>query len=65
MRFQSQLDRVLESRCGRPQRVLARIQFQRLASYTWVIIHEVPETNWMVDRLTLPELKSKLKAEKK
>ncbi len=30
--------------------------------YTWVIIHEVPETNWMADRLTLPELKSKLKA---
>jgi len=33
--------------------------------YTWVIIHEVPVENWMVDRLTLPELKAKLMAEKK
>jgi len=33
--------------------------------YTWVIIHEVPSENWMVDRLTLPELKDKLAAEKK
>ncbi|MFQ6066180.1 MAG: 4-oxalocrotonate tautomerase family protein [bacterium] len=33
--------------------------------YTWVIIHEVLGENWMVDRLTLPELKAKLKAEKK
>jgi len=33
--------------------------------YTWVIIHEVPEENWMVDRLTLPELKARLKAERK
>ena len=33
--------------------------------YTWVIIHEVSPENWMVDRLTLPELKAKLKAEKK
>jgi 4-oxalocrotonate tautomerase family enzyme len=33
--------------------------------YTWVIIHEVPVENWMVDRLTLPELKTKLMAEKK
>ena len=33
--------------------------------YTWVIINEVPAENWMVDRLTLPELKAKLKAEKK
>ena len=32
--------------------------------YTWVIIHEVPITNWMVDRLTLPELKAKIMAEK-
>lgn len=32
--------------------------------YTWVIIHEVPIENWMVDRLTLPELKAKLIAEK-
>ncbi|RLI27436.1 tautomerase [Candidatus Bathyarchaeota archaeon] len=33
--------------------------------YTWVIIQEIPPENWMVDRLTLPELKAKLKAEKK
>jgi len=33
--------------------------------YTWVIIHEVPVENWMVDRLTLPELRAKLAAEKK
>ena len=33
--------------------------------YTWMIIHEVPLENWMVDRLTLPELKAKLMAEKK
>ena len=33
--------------------------------YTWVLIHELPEANWMVDRLTLPELKAKLQAEKK
>ena len=33
--------------------------------YTWVIIHEVPTENWMVDRLTLIELKAKLQTEKK
>jgi phenylpyruvate tautomerase PptA (4-oxalocrotonate tautomerase family) len=33
--------------------------------YTWVIIHELPGANWMIDRLTLPELMAKLKAEKK
>jgi len=33
--------------------------------YTWVLINEVPAENWMVDRLTLPELKAKLMAEKK
>lgn len=33
--------------------------------YTWVIIHEVPAENWMVDRLTLPQLKAKLRTEKK
>ena len=33
--------------------------------YTWVIIHEIPGENWMVDRMTLPELKAKLQAEKK
>lgn len=31
--------------------------------YTWVLIHELPVENWMVDRLTLPELKAKLAAE--
>jgi hypothetical protein len=29
-----------------------------------VIIHEVPEESWMVDRLTLPELKAKLMQKK-
>jgi 4-oxalocrotonate tautomerase family enzyme len=33
--------------------------------FTWVIIHEVPVENWMVDRLTLPELKAKLMAERR
>ena len=33
--------------------------------YTWVIINEIPVENWMVDRLTLPELKAKLMAEEK
>lgn len=33
--------------------------------YAWVIIHEVPVENWIVDRLTLPELKAKLMVEKK
>jgi 4-oxalocrotonate tautomerase family enzyme len=32
--------------------------------YTWVIIHEIPAENWMVDRLTLPELKAKLTEKK-
>lgn len=32
--------------------------------YTWVIIHEVPAESWMIDKLTLPELKAKLQAEK-
>jgi len=31
--------------------------------YTWVIINEIPAENWMIDRLTLPELKEKLRAE--
>lgn len=38
---------------------------KQLQHYTWVIINEVPAENWMVDRLTLPELKAKLMAEKK
>jgi 4-oxalocrotonate tautomerase family enzyme len=33
--------------------------------YTWIIIHEVPAENWIVDRLTLPELKAELQTEKK
>lgn len=33
--------------------------------YTWIIVHEVPPENWMVDRLTIPELKARLKQEKK
>ena len=32
--------------------------------YTWVVIHEVPLENWMVDRLTLPELKARLREER-
>ena len=28
--------------------------------YTWIVVHEVPAQNWMVDRLTLPELRAKL-----
>lgn len=28
--------------------------------YTWVMIHEVPPQDWMIDRLTLPELFAKL-----
>ena len=33
--------------------------------YTWVIIREIPAENWMIDRMTFTELKSKLQAEKK
>jgi 4-oxalocrotonate tautomerase family enzyme len=32
--------------------------------YTWVIINEIPGENWMVDRLTIPELKAKLQSGK-
>jgi 4-oxalocrotonate tautomerase family enzyme len=32
--------------------------------YTWVIVHEVPEDNWMVGGLTLPELKAMLREKK-
>lgn len=28
--------------------------------YTWVMVHELPAENWMIDRLTLPELRTKL-----
>lgn len=31
--------------------------------YTWVVIHELPEENWIIGGLTLPELKAKLKEE--
>jgi 4-oxalocrotonate tautomerase family enzyme len=33
--------------------------------YTWVMIHEIPEEDWMVDRLTVMELKTKLAAGRK
>ncbi|MCS7363964.1 MAG: tautomerase family protein [archaeon GB-1867-035] len=33
--------------------------------YTWIIINEIPPENWVIDKLTLPEFKAKLKAEKK
>jgi phenylpyruvate tautomerase PptA (4-oxalocrotonate tautomerase family) len=32
---------------------------------TWVVIHDVPPQNWMVDRLTLAELRAKRILEKK
>jgi len=38
-------------------------QAKQPQQYTWVIIHEVPIENWMVDRLTMPELRAKLAAE--
>lgn len=28
--------------------------------YTWVMVHEIPEEDWIVDRLTVTELKVKL-----
>ncbi|MDD1669391.1 MAG: 4-oxalocrotonate tautomerase family protein [Methanomicrobiales archaeon] len=33
--------------------------------YTWVMIHEIPEEDWFVDRLMVTELKAKLSAGKK
>ena len=30
--------------------------------YIWVMIHEIPEGDWIVDRLTVTELKKKLSA---
>lgn len=35
-----------------------------LKHYTWIIIHEVPAENWMVDSTILPELKARLQTEK-
>lgn len=32
--------------------------------YTWVMVHEIPEEEWIVDRLTVTELKKKLAGEK-
>ena len=32
--------------------------------YTWVMIHEIPEEDWIVDRLTVTELKAKLSGTK-
>jgi hypothetical protein len=40
---------------------LTRVQISALAAATW---DELPAENWMVDRLTTPELKAKLAAEK-
>jgi phenylpyruvate tautomerase PptA (4-oxalocrotonate tautomerase family) len=33
--------------------------------YTWVMIHEIPEENWIIDKLTVTELKAKLSKEKR
>jgi 4-oxalocrotonate tautomerase family enzyme len=33
--------------------------------YTWVMIHEIPEENWIIDKLTVTELKAKLSREKR
>jgi len=32
--------------------------------YVWVRLHEVPAEHWMVDRLTINELKAKVRAER-
>jgi len=32
--------------------------------YVWVRLHEVPAEHWMVDRLTIPELVAKIRAER-
>ena len=34
-------------------------------AYTWVMIHEIPEEDWIIDRLTVTELKTKLSGKKK
>ena len=31
--------------------------------YTWIVIHEEPSEHWMIDRLTLSELKAKIREE--
>ena len=31
--------------------------------YTWVMLHEIPAENWMIDRLTVPQLLAQVKAE--
>jgi phenylpyruvate tautomerase PptA (4-oxalocrotonate tautomerase family) len=33
--------------------------------YIWVMVHEIPEEDWIVDRLTVTELKQKLAREQK
>jgi 4-oxalocrotonate tautomerase family enzyme len=33
--------------------------------FVWVMIHEMPEEDWLVDRLTVVELKKKLAESKK
>ena len=32
--------------------------------YTWVIFHELPEENWIIGGLTIPEIKAKLMEKK-
>jgi len=32
--------------------------------YTWVVIHDLPAENWMIDRFTLAELRAKRAQEK-
>jgi hypothetical protein len=34
-----------------------------IVTAVWVLIHEIPVENWMVDCLTLPELKAKIAEE--
>ena len=34
-------------------------------AYTWVMIHAIPEEDWIIDRLTATELKTKLSGKKK
>jgi len=33
--------------------------------YTWVMIHEIPEEDWIADYLTVTELKAKLSGARK
>jgi len=40
-------------------------EVKHLQHYSWVILHEVFEEHWLVDRPTLPALKTRLLAEMK